>query len=105
MGARRLLFLLLLYVTLDFANPLMPGAVRFDGRGLETVPADRARPSSLIASIDLVATSEKIADRAVRRVRASSQSDPITEPRRRAVVRIRRTLASSSDPAVASEDH
>jgi hypothetical protein len=103
MGARRLVFLLLLYVTLDFANPLMPGAVRFDGGGIETVHADRVRPVVPFASV--VATSEKIADRAARQVRASGESDQIPEPHGRGVVRIRRMLASSSDPAAPSEDH
>src|SRR5262245_59253547 len=33
--------LLLLYVSLDFANPLMPGAVRFEAGSIEVVQADR----------------------------------------------------------------
>jgi hypothetical protein len=47
---RRLPVLLLLYVALDFANPLMPGAVRFDAGSIEVVQADRtaraARPAA-----------------------------------------------------------
>jgi hypothetical protein len=31
----------LLYVVLDFANPLMPGAVRFEGGSVVVVQADR----------------------------------------------------------------
>jgi hypothetical protein len=43
---RRLLPLLLLYVTADFANPLMPGAVRFVAGELDVVHADRGgRPA------------------------------------------------------------
>ncbi|HEX2500851.1 MAG TPA: hypothetical protein VHO73_05295 [Methylomirabilota bacterium] len=38
---RQLSALLLLYVTLDFANPLMPGAVRFEAGSIEVVQADR----------------------------------------------------------------
>jgi hypothetical protein len=38
---RQLLPLFLLYVTLDFANPLMPGAVRFEAGSIEVVQADR----------------------------------------------------------------
>ena len=38
---RCLPWLLLLYATLDFANPLMPGAVGFAGGSVEVVPADR----------------------------------------------------------------
>ena len=39
---RRIPLLVLLYVTLDFANPLMPGAVRFEGGSVEVVQADRS---------------------------------------------------------------
>ena len=39
---RHVPLLLLLYVTLDFANPLMPGAVRFEAGSIEVVPGDRA---------------------------------------------------------------
>jgi hypothetical protein len=104
MGPRRLVFLLFLYVTLDFTNPFMPGAVRFDVGGFETVHADRVRPAAPFALVALVATPEKIADPAGQ-VRASGQSDPIPVPRRRAAVRIRRMLAASSDSAAPSEDH
>jgi hypothetical protein len=38
---RHLPTLLLLYVTLDFANPLMPGAVRFEAGSIEVVQGDR----------------------------------------------------------------
>lgn len=41
--AGRLALLLLLYVSLDFTNPLMPGAVRFVEGAVDTVSADRAR--------------------------------------------------------------
>jgi hypothetical protein len=56
---RHLLLLLLIYVTLDFANPLMPGAVRFEAGSIEVVQADRtaraARPAA--APTRLVAVS------------------------------------------------
>jgi hypothetical protein len=38
---RRFLLLLVLYVAVDFANPLMPGAVQFDSGTIEVVHADR----------------------------------------------------------------
>jgi hypothetical protein len=38
---RRIPLLVLLYMTLDFANPLMPGAVRFEAGAVESVQADR----------------------------------------------------------------
>src|SRR5262245_17925383 len=47
--------LLLLYLTLDFANPLMPGAVRFEAGSIEVVQADRivraARPATSLARL------------------------------------------------------
>ncbi len=46
---RRFPLLLLLYVTLDFANPLMPGAVSFEAGSIQVVQGDRtaraARPA------------------------------------------------------------
>src|SRR5262245_15363268 len=52
---RHLPLLLLLYVTLDFANPLMPGAVRFEAGSIEVVQADRAvraaRPATSLARL------------------------------------------------------
>jgi hypothetical protein len=44
MVCRRLALLLLLYVSLDFANPLMPGAVTFDPAGsVDGLRAPRVR--------------------------------------------------------------
>jgi hypothetical protein len=47
--------LVLLYVTLDFANPLMPGAVSFEAGSIEVVQGDRtartARPAALAARL------------------------------------------------------
>ena len=48
-GMRRLPLLLLLYVTLDFANPLMPGAVRFEAGSVEVVQADRIARAAVAA--------------------------------------------------------
>jgi hypothetical protein len=46
MSPRLLIVLVVGYVTLDFANPLMPGAVRFDQGAIHSVHADRpARPA------------------------------------------------------------
>jgi hypothetical protein len=55
---RHLAALLLLYVTLDFANPLMPGAVRFEAGSIETIQAARtaAAPRSEAAPARLDAT-------------------------------------------------
>ena len=46
---RRLPLLVLLYVTLDFANPLMPGAVRFESGCVEVVQGDRTARSEPLA--------------------------------------------------------
>ncbi len=47
---RQLFLLVLVYVTLDFANPLMPGAVTFSAGSVDVVQADRtarmARPEA-----------------------------------------------------------
>jgi hypothetical protein len=59
---RHLPLLLLLYLALDFANPLMPGAVRFEAGSVEIVQADRtaraarpaAAPARLVAALPTV---------------------------------------------------
>jgi hypothetical protein len=104
MDASRLALLLLVYVTLDFANPFMPGAVSFDGGSVDAVRADRARPLTPAVPVDLASSSEAGID-PVARVRASVRPGPIPEPRHHAVTRIRRAPPSSSDPPAASEDH
>lgn len=104
MDASRLALLLLVYVTLDFANPLMPGAVRFDGGSVDAVHADRGRPATPASPIDLPLSSETVIDR-VLHVRASDRPSPILEPRRQPMTRIRRAPPSSSDLPTAAEDH
>ena len=47
---RHLPLLLLVYVTLDFGNPLMPGAVRFEAGSIEVVQADRTARAPCPAS-------------------------------------------------------
>jgi hypothetical protein len=104
MDASPLALLLFVYVTLDFANPLMPGAVRFDGGSVDAVHAERARPVTPAAPVDLPLASETVVDR-VAHVRASGRPSPVPEPRRHAVTRIRRAPPSSSDLPAAAEDH
>jgi hypothetical protein len=41
---RRLVWLLVVYVSLDFANPFMPGAVTFEGGAMDTATVERHRP-------------------------------------------------------------
>jgi hypothetical protein len=51
MRARLLVRLLLLYVALDFANPMMPGAVSFDpGDCVEGAHLERARAPDSVAA-------------------------------------------------------
>jgi hypothetical protein len=104
MDPSRLAFLLLVYVTLDFANPLMPGAVHFEGGSVDAVQADRARPVTPAAPVSLQPSPEPVIDR-VAYIRAPDRPSPIPEPRRYAVTRIRRAPAPSADPPAGSEDH
>jgi hypothetical protein len=48
---RHLPLLLLFYVTLDFGNPLMPGAVRFEAGSIEVVQADRTARATCPAAV------------------------------------------------------
>jgi hypothetical protein len=41
---RRLVWLLVVYVSLDFANPFMPGPVTFEGGAMDTATVERHRP-------------------------------------------------------------
>ena len=101
--AARVAFLgLVLYVALDFANPLMPGAVCFD-------PADsvegvgRARASVAAPSIAVSPTTEVVLPAALgARVAASTAT-----PRARTAVPIapRARTAPAPDPSPAPDDH
>lgn len=52
---RRVPLLLLVYVTLDFANPLMPGAVRFEEGSVDVVPTNRAaRTEAVIITVPAI---------------------------------------------------
>jgi hypothetical protein len=104
MDASRLALLLLVYVTLDFANPLMPGAVRFDDGSVDVVHADRTRPVMPTPPADLASPSDIVIDPRAH-VRAPDHPSSILQPRRRAVTRIRRSPLSSSEPSAVSEDH
>jgi len=43
---RRLALLLFVYVSAEFSNPFMPGAVTFEGGSMETAKAERHRPAA-----------------------------------------------------------
>jgi hypothetical protein len=100
---RRVPLLVLLYVTLDFANPLMPGAVRFEAGAVESVQAGRvARPAAAVMPAlaafpteDLVLRDEALGVPVLARA--------IPHPVRRDV---RRVHPSHSDPSPSpTEDH
>jgi hypothetical protein len=99
----RLAWLILIYVTLDFANPLMPGAVNFDaedsvdGVHAERVRADRFETINAVTPAlfhAAIVESERIS----RPVVALERSD--REP---SVVR--RTPARPPEPASPGDDH
>jgi hypothetical protein len=104
MDARRLALFLFVYVTLDFANPLMPGAVRLDGGSVDAVHAERARPLAPSVPVAFIPTPEIVVDGALH-VQARRRPDPMSEPCTRTVTRTRHTPPSSSDPTGPSEDH
>jgi hypothetical protein len=47
---RRLALLLFVYVSLEFANPFMPGAVTFEGGAIEAAKVERHRPAAATAA-------------------------------------------------------
>jgi hypothetical protein len=96
--------LLLLYVSLDFTNPLMPGAVRFVDGAVDAVSADRARdgdpgpqPALAVCPVPL----DPAPPGPVERIRplATRRDRPPVAPGRQA-----RVFASDPPPA-ASPDH
>jgi hypothetical protein len=93
----------LLYVSLDFTNPLMPGAVRFVHGAVEAVSADRARdadPSPRIALVAGPAPAAPAPPGPIARVR------PRPAPSGRAqAVSPRRAIVPADPPAGAPDDH
>lgn len=103
MAARRLALLLLLYVSLDVANPLMPGAVQFVDGSVEVVQADRARAESIAAPALLARLPALERPHVV--VQTLSRSRPMTVDRRQTLLPARRPPDALSDPSSPSEDH
>jgi hypothetical protein len=83
MWASRAALILVVYVSLDFANPLMPGAVRLAGAALETVEAERSRVGGVER---LPPAPAPTVDREVREapgsVRLEAREAPRSRPRR-----------------------
>jgi hypothetical protein len=101
---RRLPLLVLLYITLDFANPLMPGAVRFERGSVEVVQGDRTVrvgastiPGPVLSQTATLRPSERPAVR-LAAVPVSSRQHPL---------RLARRLGPepSQAPAPSAEDH
>lgn len=103
MTARRFALLLVLYVSLDFANPLMPGAVWFLDGSVDMVHADRVRPESVpidAALADLPAHGQPDV-----LLQAPRLSRPVIHDRRQHRVSIRRLPHAPPDSSPSSEDH
>jgi hypothetical protein len=49
------------YVTLDLGNPLMLGAVYFDGESVDVVQADGARPQAVYVTVEVAPAREPVA--------------------------------------------
>lgn len=105
---RRQLFLLVLaYVTLDFANPLMPGAVTFSAGSVEVVQADRtarmARPEAAQARLPAALPTWTATPSAAQPARPVPASTPAPVATGRSA---RRTSPPSDlTPPPSSEDH
>jgi len=103
MAASRLALFLLVYVSLDVANPLMPGAVQFVHGSVEVVQADRARPEGLAGPALLVHPPTLGQTDVVEQI--APCSCPVIVDRGRAFLPARRRPDRASDPASPSEDH
>jgi hypothetical protein len=104
MRARRLAPLLILYVSLDFANPMMPGAVSFDpDDSVEAIRPDRSRVDGDAAPAPPGPAAERLEPS--RLVRLAARPAPGIVPPRRAPVLPRLRPARSPDPAPGSDDH
>jgi hypothetical protein len=101
---RRVPLLVLIYVTLDFANPLMPGAVSFEGGSVEVVPGDRTARVGVSAMPTTVSTDTTSMTPGARPV---VRLAPVLVPSRQRLLRLARRLAPepSRAPAPSPEDH
>ena len=102
MSARRLAFVaFLIYLGVDLANPLLPGAVRFASGVVESVEADRARDADLAVPRPdaLPALEVRAPDRApsVLSVRPAPPGPRPGPARRRAIVPAAEPLPAAAD--------
>lgn len=103
MRARRFVLLLLLYVSLDFANPLMPGAVQFIDGSFSVVNADRVRPET--PSVDATLIHVPAPGPTELALEPAPHYRPLVRDQRPHLVLARRPLPAPPDPASPSEDH
>ncbi len=97
--------LILLYVTLDFANPMMPGAVMFNPDDtIEGVYVERVRPQSpavAVALVPILGHGDLLP--IIRAVARGLRENPEAPNRWR--VQIGRAHSFSPDPASLTDDH
>jgi hypothetical protein len=95
---------LLLYVLLDFSNPLMPGAVNFDADGsIEGVPHHRSGVSTRVAVSSPAKRDVRPSDSVVRRV---NRPGPVRPAPIEWILDARHAQATATDlPASPTEDH
>jgi hypothetical protein len=96
--------LLVLYVCLDFANPLMPGAVTFDAdESVEGVRAERSRADGEAAAVVPVPAAEHLRPAPV--VGVAARPRPGLDLARAHLVMQRPTRPRAADPAPPGDDH
>jgi hypothetical protein len=102
MGFGRLPVVLLLYVAVDFANPLMPGAVSFTDGSIEIVHAERARVGDLPGQVPRAPALD--GGDPVGRSWRPPHPIPIRVAARRWLVPVRRGVPTRPDPPPPIED-
>jgi hypothetical protein len=102
MKGRSLALLFLVYLSLDVANPFMPGAVTFFEGSLEVVDAGRPARSDLPMPCPAAHPGAPSDERVL-----SPRSAGVAEaaPRRRRWMPVRRSVVPASDAAPTSDDH
>ncbi len=100
---RVVVLLLLLYVSLDLANPLMPGALHFVDGSVEAVEADRARPGDMWAPAPTAEVPAPVPP--ARLLQAPVRSSPVIVACQQEGLPLRHSAAPSRDPSSPSEDH
>jgi hypothetical protein len=105
MSLLKLALLLAVYVSLDFSNPMMPGAVRFDADdSVEGRRADRGREADADASAARLPAAAPRASAAAApavmgRARPAPRGTPVWQPH------VPRSYPSASSSTAPSEDH